>query len=318
MDWLPKNGLPKLIAVICLSFFLAANSNANESSGNSPFEELLNYQERALMNAFLDKKIVINGFKSPDIFTGYIPFKENQKFDIEAKLASRMIVCVERVPGVERQVCANEAVLNVAQGDKTSAKRYLVYTVSYFKHDGKDEPETLYYSYRYAKDEEDLFASWDLDAAALEKDVKKLKPIFMKFIKDAETLGNKLQNEHPVLPDTVPHVVLLDLTNENDVYEAKVSVAGKPAIPALVKAKGVLDDRKTITFIDKDKTPSLYGHAIEYNKLFRGRTFDGGKQVFEVCSWSQEQASKTCNQYLIKLSDYFEDNVDWAGIMWGG
>lgn len=307
----------KLIAVIYLSLFLAVNSNANESSANSPFDELLNYQERALMNAFLDKKIVINGFKSPNIFTGYIPFKENQKFNIEAKLASRMIVCVERVPGVERQVCANEAVLKVAQGDKTSAKRYLVYTVSYFKHDSKDKPETLYFSYRYAKDEEDLFASWDLDVAALEKDVKKIKPIFMKFVKDAVTLANSLQNQHPVLPGTVPRIELLDLTNDRGTYEAKVSAAGEPPIRALVKVAGVHDDRKTITFIDKDKTPSLYGHTIEYNKLFWGRTFDGGKQVFEVCTWSQEQSSKTCNQYLIKLSDYFDDSVDWAGITWG-
>jgi hypothetical protein len=319
MYWLPKYWLPKLIAVIFLSFFLATNTNAKDSTSNSPFEELLNYQEQALMSAFLDNKVFINGFRSPNIFTGYIPFKENQTFKVEIRLADRVIACVERIPGVNRQVCANEAVLNVAQSDKNSAKRYLVYTVSYFKHDGKKEPEQLFVSYRYARDEEGLFAPWDLDEVALKKYEKKLRPVFMKFVKQAEALGNKVQSEHPVIPEEVPRVELLERTkvlDDGQIYEAKVSIKGKPTIKTLVKAKGISSDTQVFTFIEKSKTPSLYGKVFEYNKLFSGRTFDGGKKVFELCQWSQDNQPKTCNQYLIKLSDYFKDSVDWAKL-WG-
>jgi hypothetical protein len=272
------------------------------------------------MNAFLDKKIFINGFRSPNIFTGYISFKENQKFKVEARLANRMTVCVERIPGVNRQVCANEVVLNVAQGDKNNAKRYLIYTGTYFKHDDKKESEQPFvFSYRYARDAEGLLAAWDLDEVALKKYEKKLRPVFMKFVKDAEALGNKVQSEHPAIPEEVPRVELLERTkvmDDGQIYEAKVSIKGKPTIKTLVKAKGISSDTQVFTFIEKSKTPSLYGKVFEYNKLFSGRTFDGGKKVFELCQWSQDNQPKTCNQYLIKLSDYFKDSVDWAEI-WG-
>lgn len=307
--------LYKPFALLLLVIALTANCNAFSQSNNSAFEQLLNYQENALMDAFHRNKVVINGFKSPNIFTGYIPFKENQRFKVEVRLTDRMITCVERVPGVDRQVCANEAVLNVAKGDKNSAKRYLIYRVSYFKHDGKQEPEQLNYSYRYAKDEEDIFASWEVDDVALKKHEKKLRPLFMKFVKGAERLGNRVQNEHPKIPENFPRVELLELTKVMDgghIYEAKVSIEGKSPIKTLVKAKGVRQDTKVFAFIEKSKTPSLYGHVFEYNRLFSGRTFDGGKNVFEFCQWTQENKRKTCKQYLIKLSDYFKDSVDWA------
>ena len=312
--------LPKLIMVIFLFFCLPTNSNANGSSDKSPFDELLAYQEQALMNAFLDKKIFINGFKSPNIFSGYINFKENQRFKVEAKLANRMVVCVERIPGVNRQVCANDAVLNVAQGDKDITKRYLIYTVAYFKQDGKKEPEQPFvFDYRYARNAEGLFAAWDVDEETLKKDEKKLRPVFMKFVKDAEKLGNKVQSEHPLIPDTVPRIELLErikVMDDGQIYEAKVSIKDKPTVRTLVKANGVLSDTKVFTFIENSKTPSLYGKVYEYRKPFYGRTFDGGKKVFELCQWSQENQRKTCSQYLIKLSDYFKDSVDWSEIMW--
>ncbi|PXF62445.1 hypothetical protein [Kangiella spongicola] len=308
----------RLCKCFVLFLALATTSSAKSSSENSSFEQLLNYQESALMDAFHRNKIVINRFKSPNIFTGYIPFKENRKFKVEVRLTDRMIVCVERVPGVDRQICANETVLNIAKSDTSSAKRYLIYRVSYFKHDGNKEPEPLYFSYRYAEDEEGLFSSWDKNEPALKKIQKKLKLVATQFVKDAENLGNKVQSEHPVIPDSVPRIELLarkKIMDDGQIYEAKVSIEGKPTIKTLVKAKGVLDDTKVFAFIEKSKTPSLYGHVFEYSRLFLGKTFDGGKKVYELCRWSQENQLKTCDQYLIRLSDYFKDSVDWAKLM---
>ncbi|MBV36754.1 MAG: hypothetical protein CMP47_15095 [Rickettsiales bacterium] len=305
----------RLCKCFVLFLALATTSNAKSSSENSSFEQLLNYQESALMDAFHRNKIVINRFKSPNIFTGYIPFKENRKFKVEVRLTDRMIVCVERVPGVDRQICANETVLNIAKSDTSSAKRYLIYRVSYFKHDGNKEPEQLHYNYRYAKDEEDIFASWEVDDVALKKHEKKLRPLFMKFVKNAERLGNRVQNDHPEIPEPFPRVELLERTkilDDGQVYEARVSIKGRPPIKTMVKAKGVRSDSKVFAFIEKSKTPSLFGHVFEYSRLFSGRTFDGGKKVYELCRWSQENQLKTCDQYLIRLSDYFKDSVDWA------
>lgn len=269
------------------------------------------------MDAFLNEQIFINRFESPNIFYGHIPFKDKQKFKVEVRLTDRIIACVERIPGVNRQVCANEAVLNVAQGDENSAKRYLVYTVSYLKHDGKEEPEQLFFSYRYAKNEDDLFTSLEPYGSVLKKQQKKLKPVFIKYVEDAEKLGNRVKTNHPIISDSVPRIELLarkKIMDDGQIYEAKVSIEGKPTIKTLVKAKGVLRDTKVFAFIEKNKTPSLYGHVFEYRKLFSDRTFDGGKQVFELCQWSQDNQQKTCNQYLIRLSDYFKDSVDWAKV----